>query len=67
MFNIKLVNFFCTNSLSQISLRDYRRDPGKYRVESFEQSIQKKLKNKIYLLVVTLAPSLRTIIWKEPG
>lgn len=67
MFNIKVINLFCTNSLSKIGLRDYRRDPGKYRVVSFEKSIQKRLKNKIYLLVVTAAPSLRTIIRKEPG
>lgn len=67
MLNIKLINLFCTNSLSKIGLRDYRRDPGKYKVVSFEQSIQKRLKTKIYLLVVTPAPSLRTIIQKEPG
>lgn len=66
MFNIKLINL-CTNSLSEIGLRDYRRDPGKYIVVSFEKSIQKRLKTKIYLLVVRPAPSLRTILWKEPG
>lgn len=47
MFNIKVINLFCTNSLSKVDHRDYRRDPGKYRVVSFEQSIQKRLKNNL--------------------
>lgn len=47
MFNIKVINLFCTNSLSKVGHRDYRRDPGKYRVVSFEQSIQKRLKNNL--------------------
>jgi len=61
----KPVTLFCTRSTSVVDDRDCRIDPGTDRMVSFEQSIQKRWKKRIYLLIITPPPSLRTIIWKE--